>query len=479
MSPLWASAVNAQNAGDLSTFSSCSIGNDAGFTDALCATLVVPLDYDSTNGETIELKVAKLESKSNNPKADAFTMLAGGPGQSALETFPSVAHAFRHVRADRDIILVDQRGTGSSHRLECPTEESEDQPSLLFDKAKSEAASIACRNLLDVDPGFFSTSVATKDLELLREKLEIPQWNIYGVSYGTRVGLHYLRRYPKSVRTITLDAVVPPDIILGPDSAVSAQRSLERLFDRCENNKGCSEAFPKLRSGTFDLLERLKTSPIDIQYEDISTGQLQNITFTDRHLAITLRLMSYSAYGHAILPSMLYDAIDKNNFASLARQAQLQISSLDSSLAGGMYNAVICTEDTPFVATDMDRTLLDDTYIGSELLDAMHSNCRGFSPGVLDDDFKNPVVSDIPALVLSGSDDPITPPDYGELVTQHLSNGIHIVNESQSHMQAALGCMPKLIAEFISTASATDLPLACLERLRPPAFFIDANGPLP
>ncbi len=476
---LWATTNYAKTPGDLSAFSSCTIGKDEGFNDAECATLVVPLDYESPNGETIELKVAKLESKSKNPSTDAFTLLAGGPGQSALESYPSVAHAFRHIRADRDIILIDQRGTGSSHKLECPHDESENDTSLLFDKAETEAASIACRDLLDVDPGFFSTSIAVKDLELLREKLAIPQWNIYGVSYGTRVGLHYLRRYPNSVRTITLDAVVPPDIILGPESALSAQRSLIRLLDRCEKNEGCSNAFPDLRSGTFDLLERLKTEPIDIQYEDIGTGQLRNITFTDRHLAITLRLMSYSAYGHAILPSMLYDAIDKNNFASLARQAQLQISSLDSALAGGMYNAVICTEDTPFVDKDMDRALLDNTYIGSELLDAMHSSCSGFKPGVLDKDFKSPVISDIPALILSGSDDPITPPDYGELVAKHLSNGIHIVNENQGHMQAALGCMPKLMAEFINTASATDLPLACLERLRPPAFFIDANGPLP
>jgi len=476
---LWTTATRAQISSDLSAFTNCTIGNNAGFNDAQCATLVVPLDYESPTGETIELKVAKLESRSKSPKTDALTLLAGGPGQSATESFPALAHAFHHIRADRDIILIDQRGTGSSHKLDCPHDENEDEISLLFDKAESEAASLACRNQLDVDPRFFSTSVAVKDLELLREKLAIPQWNIYGVSYGSRVGLHYLRRYPQSVRTITLDAVVPPDIILGPESAQAAQRSLIRLFDRCENNEGCRNAFPKLRTGTFELLERLKTKPVDIQYEDISTGQQRNIVFTDRHLAMTMRLMSYSAHGNAILPSMLYDAIDKNNFSSLARQAQLQMSSLDKALAGGMYNAVICTEDTPFVAKDIDRAPLDNTYIGSDLLDAMHSNCHGFSPGLLDDDFKSPVVSDTPALILSGTDDPITPPDYGERVVKHMSNGVHIVNENQSHMQAALGCIPKLMAEFINTASAAELPLDCLERLRAPAFFIDANGPLP
>jgi len=479
LSSVCAPLANAQDSNLLSAFSACTIGNGAGLNDALCATLTVPLDYDAPDGKTIELKVAKLESQNNNPKTDSFTLLAGGPGQSATESYPSVGHSFRHIRADRDVILLDQRGTGSSNKLDCPRDESEDQSSLLFDKAKTEAASIACREQLEVDPRFFSTSVAVKDLELLRQQLNIPQWNLYGVSYGTRVGLHYLRRYPQNVRTIILDAVVPPEIILGPESALAAQRSLLRLFDRCENDEGCHEAFPNLRQGTVDLLERLKTDPVKIQYEDVSTGRLRDITFTDRHLAITMRLMSYSAYGNAILPSMLYDAIDRDNFASLARQAQLQMSGLDDALAGGMYSAVICTEDSPFVPADFDRAPLDATYIGSELLDAMYSSCAGFAPGVLDDDFKSPVVSDVPAMVLSGSDDPITPPEYGERIVKHLSNSVHIVNEHQSHMQASIGCLPKLMAEFVLNASIDELPINCLDRMRAPAFFIDANGPLP
>lgn len=462
---------------ELSSFEDCTIGNKAGLIDAQCATFTVPLDHETPDGQSIELHVARLAAQTNKPKADAFTLIAGGPGQSATESFPSVAYAFRHIQRDRDIILLDQRGTGSSHKLDCPSDEKEQ--SLVYDKTKTEAAAKRCRTALDVDPRFFTTSVAVKDLELLRQALAIEQWNLYGVSYGTRFGLHYLRRYPESVRTIILDAVVPPELSLGPEIALAAQRSLLRLFDRCESNPGCHESFPGLRAGTLDLLERLKTEPVDIQYENINTGELSDLKFTDKHLAITMRLMSYSAHGNAILPSMLYDAIDGNNFASLARQAQLQISSLDAALAGGMYNTVICTEDTPFIPTDLDLAALEATYLGSELLDAMHSNCSAWEQGVLDDDFKTPVVSATPALVMSGSDDPVTPPAYGDQIVKHLSNSIHIVNDNQSHMQAALGCIPLLMAEFINTATTDSLPLDCLERIRAPAFFVDANGPLP
>ncbi len=477
VSCLWSTISPAQDSPALSTFQSCSIGSATGVLDAECATLSVPLDYDKPDGSTIELKVARVKSQSRVIKADAFTLLAGGPGQSATESFPSVAHAFRHISLERDIILLDQRGTGSSNKLTCPSD-NKDQ-SLIFEKAKVEAAAKQCHDQLGIDPRFFSTSVAVKDLERLRQALSIKQWNIYGVSYGTRVGLHYLRRYPDSVRSIILDAVVPPEIALGPDSALAAQRALERLFHRCESDDGCSTAFPKLRTGTLNLIQQLKASPIEIQYEDFSTGELRNLSLTDKHLAITIRLMSYSAYGNAILPSMLYDAIDNDNFASLARQAQLQITSLDESMAEGMHSAVICTEDTPFVPADYEREKLDNTYLGSELLDAVNSGCFGWEQGVIDDDFKSPVVSDKPALVLSGGDDPITPPEYGDSVLKHLSNGVHIVNDHQGHMQAVLGCIPLLMAEFIKTASAADLPLSCLERIRAPAFFVDANGPLP
>jgi pimeloyl-ACP methyl ester carboxylesterase len=465
------------SSGSLSEFSPCTIGNSAGVLDAQCATLTVPLDYDEPAGDTLDLWVAKLATTSKNANTNPFTLIAGGPGQSATESFPSVAHAFRHIRDERDIILLDQRGTGQSHKLDCPA--TENGLSLEFDAEETRANSEICRAELEFDPRFFTTSVAVKDLELLRNALGAEQWNLYGVSYGTRVALHYLRRYPAKVRTVMLDAVVPPELSLGPDIALTAQRALTRLFDRCEDNSGCAEAFPELRTGTLDLLDSLRQMPRDISFEDISTGELRNVEFTDKHLAVTLRLLSYSAHGNAILPSMLYDAIAKNNFSSLARQTELQVSTLDQALATGMHNAIICTEDEPYTPSDIDRTELENTYLGAELLDAMKVSCEAWDAGVMDDDFKQPVKSDVPALIFSGSDDPITPPDYGEMVAQHLSNSKHVINAHQGHMQASLGCTPQLMAEFVNTASIADLPLACLERIRAPAFFIDANGPLP
>lgn len=224
--------------GSLSDFEPCTIGNNAGVIDAQCATFTVPLDYSEPDGATVDLWVAKLATTSKKTNTNPFTLIAGGPGQSATESFPSVAHAFRHIRDERDIILLDQRGTGQSHKLDCPA--TENGLSMEFDAEETRVNSENCRAELDINPHFFTTSVAVKDLDLLREALGAEQWNMYGVSYGTRVALHYLRRYPDKVRTIMLDAVVPPEISLGPEIALTAQRALTRLFDRCEKTLSAS-----------------------------------------------------------------------------------------------------------------------------------------------------------------------------------------------------------------------------------------------
>jgi pimeloyl-ACP methyl ester carboxylesterase len=144
-----------------------------------------------------------------------------------------------------------------------------------------------------------------------------------------------------------------------------------------------------------------------------------------------------------------------------------------------MHNAVICTEDAPRLITTEQRQAAQDTYLGSELLDALSSNCEPWPGGIIDDDLKEPFVSSIPTLILSGEADPITPPAYGQLVADQFKNAHHIVNRHQGHMQAPLGCVPNIMAQTISNGGVENLQLSCLERLSAPAFFIDANGPLP
>ena len=463
-------------------FKECSIGTAGTQLPAQCATLDVPLDPANPALGNQRLSVAKIASRRRSNNTDALTLLAGGPGQSAIESFPAVSFAFRHIMQDRDVILIDQRGTGDSTALECPddTDTTSLQTGASPETDPEEIAALAaeCLAQLPADPQWFTTSVAVQDLENVRRQLGISHWNLYGISYGTRVALHYLRRYPASVRTMVLDAVVPPQVSLGPDIATLAQQALEHIFKRCESNAGCFAAFGNLTEPTLALLDDLGEQPRTITYEDVATGQLTTREFTREQLAITLRLMSYSSQTAAILPSMLFDAIENNNLAPLARQSDMQSTSLGNTLATGMHHAIICTEDVPFFDQQPD-TSLPQSYLGNEIINAIQATCSRWPAGIIDDDFKQAVVSDIPTLILSGGADPITPPAYGELVAESLSHVKHIINEDQGHMQAIFGCMPVLLAQFIDSADATALDTDCLQRLRPTPFFVDANGPLP
>ena len=483
-----ASAADTVTEASPVTFENCTIGTSGIQRQAECATLDVPLDPSDPAQGMLALSVARIESRRQSGNTDAITILAGGPGQSAIDMFPSVAFAFRHIMRDRDVILIDQRGTGASTLLDCPEMNDaanldsavnlETDPQELARQAK------LCLETLPADPQLFTTSVAVMDLEAVRLQLGISQWNLYGISYGTRVAAHYLKRYPDAVRTMILDAVVPPQVSLGPDISRLAQDSLEHIFSRCETDIGCNEAFGNLVAPTLELLDDLAERPRAITYEDIASGQLTSREFTREHLAATLRLMSYSSQTAAILPSMLHEAIENDNLAPFARQADIQSTSLSTSLATGMHHAVICTEDVPFFADNMSdgqagSSLARRSYLGNDIVSAITATCQHWPAGRIDEDFKEPLKSDKPTLVLSGGADPITPPAYGELVATHLSEVKHIVNEAQGHMQAAFGCMPVLMAQFVEQADADTLDTACLERLKPTPFFVDANGPLP
>ena len=454
---------------------------------AECAELMLPenpqiplADARKQNAKLIPVHVARISATLPDKENAPLLFIAGGPGQSASESWPAVQGAFRSIQKYHDIYLIDQRGTGRSNKLTCPAVE-EQSEILVFDADATAELSRECLAQLSGDPRFYTTSVAVAELETIRELLGIAQWNIYGVSYGTRVAMHYLRRYPQSIRTLTLDAAVPPGVALGPDLSINAEAAFEQMLERCGSDPACSNSYPDLADGVRELLQRLRDNPEEISFENFNSGTLETLSINANHLALTMRMLSYSSHGISILPNMLHEAYANSNFAPFARQADMQSKNLGQSLASGMHNAVICTEDQPLTErmTVAERQAIENTYLGVTPLEALEANCRDWPKGIIDEDFHQPVQSDKPVLILSGSADPVTPPSYGEKLVQHLPNALHIVNPFQGHMQVALGCGPTVVANFITRGNTQDVDYGCLERLRPEPFFVNANGPLP
>lgn len=445
---------------------------------ARCGILLRPLNPADDNSPMIDLHVAIVPALSLEPEPDPFVPIAGGPGQASTQFYASQAAAFERIRRKRDIVLIDQRGTGDSAALGCPLG---DDPQALIEYSEEETLRLTreCLEQLPYDPRYFTTSVAVQDLEALRQELGYAQFNLYGVSYGSRVAQHFARRYPASTRSVILDGVVPPTLVLGPDIAREAQRALDSIFERCAESEACAGAFPNLADDFRALIDRLSDDGERVTLPDPLTGEPDTAVIRDEEVAGVIRLLSYHPSTIALIPLLLHEAAN-GNLQPLAAQYLVSSSAMADSLSIGMHNAVVCTEDLPYVdVSDEERGELDATYLGALLVDAMAAGCSVWPRGVMDDDFKEPLETDLPVLLLSGEADPITPPAYAERAMVNFSNAAHLIGKDQGHGLAPIGCVPRIMADFVASGSPAELDTACLGRLFAMPFFLNFAGPAP
>ena len=458
-------------------FNDCELNGSQGFgmVTATCTELVRPVNPAEPNGAVLKLKVAVIHSLSPDPQPDAFTVINGGPGGSSIEFYVDGVNAFQSILRERDIVVVDQRGTGASNPLDCPELEALSDS---FDEGEYARATDNCLAQLPSDPRFFTTSIAVQDLEAVREALGYSQLNIYGVSYGTRVAQHYLRRYPGSVRTLIIDGVVPHDLALGPNAAINAQRTLDRLFARCAATPQCHETYPDLAESFQRLRRRLLETPVTVDLAHPVTGKQETLELTYPHLLVTIRLLSYQSETVSLIPLIIDQAERLENYLPIASNALQILDSLSSAMRFGMHNAVICAEDIPFLGT-INTAELQATYMGGEQVAALQAICSRWPHGLIDEDFRQPLNSNVPTLLLSGEEDPITPPFYGDQVAEVLPNSLHLVAAGQGHGVFARGCVPRLIAEFIQAGELEPLDVSCVSKMAAAPFFINLLGPAP
>ena len=457
----------------------CRINAGRGYPGikARCGTLVRHEDPSNPDSPLLQLYVAVIPALTLEPEPDPFVPIAGGPGQASTVFYANFAGAFEKVRRNRDIVLMDQRGTGKSAAMTCDIDDEIIEGR--FSREKTIADTQTCLAALPHDPRYFTTSVAVSDLEALREALGYAQFNLYGISYGTRVAQHFLRQHPDSTRSVVLDGVVAPQIALGPDIAIDAQNTIEMIFDRCAEDEHCAQAFPDIREEFAELKARLSAQEVSLTLANPLTGQPDSIDFSDDEMAGALRLLSYHPTTVAMIPLLIHEAANEN-YAPLAAQFMVIAENMSEAINIGMHNAVVCTEDAPyFSAEGVTRDALDATYIGPLQLDALEAMCSVWPTGVIDENFKSPVATDVPVLLLSGEADPVTPPAYAELAAVDFGNARHLIGQKQGHGLATRGCMPDIIGDFVASASVDELATDCLERLYALPFFLDFSGPSP
>lgn len=470
------SPASARSLGSLD-FEPCTLAPDfaTNSVEAQCATLSVPENPDAAEGRRIALAIAWIPTE-NDDAPDPVFMLAGGPGQSARDSYPAVAGAFREVLRKRNVILVDQRGTGASQPLVCRDEEGEAATGDSLEDTPAAAAAFARRCLAQLsessDPRFYTTTDAVRDLDAVRSAIGAERINLVGISYGTRVAQQYLKRHPERVRSLVLDGVVPNDLVLGSEHAKNLGATLERQFARCADAPGCRDAFgdPRVR---FDALaSELRTAPRTVQYRDAFTGEMRSGELTYGHLASVVRMYAYAPAVAAMLPLALHEAAS-GRADTLMAQAEMLIGQLGDQIMHGMQLSVACSEDGPRLRVDPADA---NSVLGTEFIEYTLAQCAEWPRGNVPEDFHSPLSSDVPMLLLSGEFDPVTPPGYGERVLAGASKGRHLVLRGQGHNVFGVGCAPRLMARFIDTIDAAALEVDCLDRLQYAPPFTGFHG---
>ncbi len=447
-----------------------------GGRQAECATLTVPENRDAPDGRTIDLNIVVVPSTNSEAEPDPLVLLAGGPGQSATDAFPPVLGLFGDVLSSRDIILIDQRGTGDSAPLDCPALDDESLPADLSDEAFIDLLE-SCRQDLATDRDLtrYTTEDAVADLDAVREALGAGQLNLYGASYGTRLAQAYMQRHPDRVRSAVLEAVVGPELILFQDMPRDGQRALDDLFARCAADAACSEAFPALPAEFAAILDRLEEPPLITVANPLDNEPIE-LTLTHDLFAQLIFNIMYSTEFQSLLPLLIHQAHETSEYGPLVAQA-LAIGQ-SAGLETALLYAVTCSEDAPLVDLPTARAIQEttDMALSAERFLAI---CETWPRADVPADLRQPLQTDTPVLLLSGDADPVTPPAYAEAVAGSLPNSVHLVLPGHGHTVLTAGCVPSLLARFVAAGSVDDLDTSCVAEIEPPPFFTSFAGPRP
>lgn len=459
-------------------FDPCTLSSAyaAGTIAAQCAQFQVPENHAEPNGRKISLNLAWLPPTDESAiDEDPVFFLAGGPGQAATESWPLVDGAFRDVRKHRGIVLIDQRGTGKSTPLTCRDAAGEN------DSGQSEQAmldnSVAaverCAKSLKVDARYFTTTDAIADLDAVRAAIGAAKIDVVGVSYGTRVAQQYAGRYPQHTRAVVLDGVAPNELVLGSEHARNLDSALSAQFKLCQQTPACRARFGgDPREQLRQLMARLQSAPVEVDYRDPNTGEQKRERVTAGHVAMLTRMFSYAPEAASLLPLMLNEA-DHGRYAPLMALSTMIGGQLSEELNYGMQLSVTCAEDADLFKTNPADA---DTVLGDAMPKLLSAQCKVWPTGQRPKNFHEPFKSDVPVLLLSGELDPVTPPRYGEQVLKHLPNGRHLILRGQGHGALRIGCTPKLLGQFIETANAKKLDARCLDALGYVPPFVSFNG---
>ncbi len=438
-----------------------------------CGKLEVPENYQQPSGEKISINFAVLPAIDNSGHKEPLMFLAGGPGQAAVSLAGGLYRAFNEIRKTRDLILVDQRGTGKSHPLQCEEAKKMDAYQMLPEDF-SQAEVKQCLSELTGDLSQYNSENAIRDFDAVRQALGHSKISIYGGSYGTRAGLVYMRMFPQSLATVVLDSVGPIEVPIGLFGQSSA-RSFELLLAHCQQEASCHQAYPNLQAEFDQLSSQLEQSPLALTIPHPRLGTSTSFNINKTKFLSTIFTQLYSLEGRSLVPLVIHQAY-LGNYAPFAGLIAAAESSME--MFSGLTLNIVCNEDMPKVTAAMFAADADNAFNGDISHSAWQTACPLWPKYQPSSEFYHPVTADIPTLIISGELDPVTPPSNGEYADNSLPNSKHLVLKNSSHTPGVTPCAINIINEFLDKKSFAELELSCLAEIPDETFMTGLNGGL-
>lgn len=446
---------------------------------AKCGTFEVFENRATRKGRKISINILVLPATGPQREPDPFFYFAGGPGSGATEDAPGIARVFAKIREHRDLVFVDQRGTGQSHQLECVFYDANDQQSYLgyffpLEQVRKCRADLETKAELTL----YTTTIAMDDIDDVRAALGYDKINLFGASYGTRAAMVYLRQHPKHVRTVMLQGVSPTNMYLPGDYPQQTERALQGVLAECAADEACNKAFPNIKTEARAVLDRLIKGPVDVEWQpsNVAANAPIKVSLSRNVAAEAVRYLLYNPGGASRVPLFLHQAAE-GNFTPLAQAALNYRKNLVGTGSNGMYLTVTCAEDIPWVKRSEGESerFAQNTFLGDYRLQQQREACALWPRAKVDSDYFKPVRSDVPLLIITGEWDPVTPPANGDFVAQTMPNSLRVVVPHGAHGLGGLEgleCVERLSTEFVERGTAKDLDTSCVKIIRRRGFAL-------
>jgi pimeloyl-ACP methyl ester carboxylesterase len=434
-----------------------------------CITVQVPVDYANPAAGKLKLHVTVASAFREAARPDPLFVLAGGPGEAGSDVLPLLSGSFKRARTTRDIVFIDQRGTGLSGRLGCASRP--DQDNMTDEQLDAEVK--ACIGASKAPFAAYTTAAAARDIEQVRQALGYGKINVWGGSYGTRLGQAYARAFPASVRSLVLDAVAAPDQVI-PAGGRDSQVALDKLFDACARDKACHKAYPNLRAEFAALVAKVGAGGIKLSLPDPRTAQPTTVTMTSARLLSTVHNMLYNPSDARRLPFLIHGASEGRWAPFVARQNLASDFATEGSNALLLHLAVVCAEDVPRLTPQLRAA--DSGVVTAPLTQRIVAMCQSMKVPTVP--WREPARIEAPALLLSGALDPITPPHRAESAARYMAHAQQVVVANAGHGVSQLGCAPRLLRDFLDRPDKK-VDATCLAELPAPTFQLNSAGPQP